>query len=188
MEQNCYYVDKTDFIKTVFYDTRSKVQLITRPRRFGKTFTLSTFKCFLAINSDAPGDLLKQERLFANTHILSNEGTSEEVAQRREFVQKYMGKFPVIFLSLKSVEGLTFKTAYESFARLIREFANEVRYLRESPRLDKAQKAELEDLLNIKFLRDLAHKDILPSFTNSDEFRSIKPEIISPSFTRLSGS
>ena len=51
IENNCYYVDKTPFIRTVFQDNQSDVMLITRPRRFGKTLTMSTFYDFLSLDS-----------------------------------------------------------------------------------------------------------------------------------------
>ena len=57
IESNSYYVDKTPFIRTVFKDITSKVLLITRPRRFGKTITMSTFYDFLALNPDNPEDV-----------------------------------------------------------------------------------------------------------------------------------
>ena len=50
IESNCYYVDKTPFIRTVFKENTSKVMLFTRPGRFGKTLTLSTFYDFLSLN------------------------------------------------------------------------------------------------------------------------------------------
>ena len=56
IENDCYYVDKTKFIKTIFEENTSKVMLITRPRRFGKTLTMSTFYDFLALDPKNPGD------------------------------------------------------------------------------------------------------------------------------------
>lgn len=56
IESNCYYADKTAFIRTVFQDNQSDVMLITRPRRFGKTLTMSTLYDFLSLNAKNPGD------------------------------------------------------------------------------------------------------------------------------------
>ena len=64
IENNCYYVDKTPFIRTVFKENTSKVMLITRPRRFGKTLTMSTFYDFLSLNIENPGDVSLQEKWF----------------------------------------------------------------------------------------------------------------------------
>ena len=61
IESNSYYVDKTPFIRTIFKDNTSKVMLITRPRRFGKTLTMSTFYDFLSLNIENPGDVSLQE-------------------------------------------------------------------------------------------------------------------------------
>ena len=60
-ERNRYYVDKTTFIKKVFAEDDSKVLLITRPRRFGKTLTMSMFKYFLELNHEKPGDVSLQQ-------------------------------------------------------------------------------------------------------------------------------
>ncbi|MGN1356922.1 MAG: AAA family ATPase, partial [Succinivibrionaceae bacterium] len=54
MENNCYYVDKTSFIRTIFQENQSDVVLITRPRRFGKTLTMTTFYDFLSLNPEHP--------------------------------------------------------------------------------------------------------------------------------------
>ena len=70
IESNSYYVDKTPFISTVFEKNTSKVMLITRPRRFGKTLTMSTFYDFLSLNPKKPGDTSRQEKWFKNTEIL----------------------------------------------------------------------------------------------------------------------
>ncbi|MBQ8707280.1 MAG: AAA family ATPase, partial [Succinivibrionaceae bacterium] len=72
IENNRYYVDKTPFIKTVFKDTGSDVMLIARPRRFGKTLTMSTFYDFLSFNPENPDDVSRQEGWFKDTEICRN--------------------------------------------------------------------------------------------------------------------
>ena len=62
IENNCYYVDKTAFIRTVFDENKADVMLITRPRRFGKTLTMSMFYDFLSLNIENPGDVSCHER------------------------------------------------------------------------------------------------------------------------------
>ena len=101
IESNSYYVDKTKFIKTIFEENTSKVMLITRPRRFGKTLTMSTFYDFLALDPEKLGDVSQQEKWFAGTEIFDD----------KEFCSKYMGKSPVIFITLKSVSGSDFVSA-----------------------------------------------------------------------------
>ena len=91
-----YYVDKTPYIKTILESASTKtrkVQLFTRPRRFGKTLFLSTLKHFLQPNYENPNDLSEHIRLFKDTAIY----------QDSEFCAKYMGKFPVISLSFKDI-------------------------------------------------------------------------------------
>ena len=93
IESNSYYVDKTKFLKTIFEENTSKVMLITRPRRFGKTLTMSTFYDFLALDPVNPTDVSRQEKWFKDTKIFED----------KAFCSKYMGKFPVIFISLKAI-------------------------------------------------------------------------------------
>ena len=81
IESDFYYVDKTSFIKTVFKENGVKVTLITRPRRFGKTLTMSTFYDFLSFDPENPGDVSRQERWFKETEIFKD----------KEFCSKYMG-------------------------------------------------------------------------------------------------
>ena len=72
IEENKYYVDKTALIRTVFLENGADVLLITRPRRFGKTLTMSTFYDFLALNPENPGDVSRQENWFRGTEIFSD--------------------------------------------------------------------------------------------------------------------
>ena len=109
IERNSYYVDKTKFIRTVFQENTSKVVLITRPRRFGKTLTMSTFYDFLALNPEKPGDVSRQEKWFKDTKIFED----------KEFCREYMGKFPVVFITLKQVEGKDFISAYGRLASVV---------------------------------------------------------------------
>ena len=125
IESNSYYVDKTPLIRTVFQEITSKVLLITRPRRFGKTLTMSTFHDFLAINPDNSEDLSRQELWFKDTAIFSDS----------EFCRKYMGRFPVIFISLKSVYGSDFDKAYRNLASTVFSMLSSFEYLSESTKL-----------------------------------------------------
>src|SRR5699024_6121008 len=87
-----YYVDKTMFIKELLQNW-GEVNLFTRPRRFGKTLNMSMLKNFFEIGGDPA--------LFDGLKIV----------QEKELCEKYMGKFPVIFISLKSVGGLQYDSA-----------------------------------------------------------------------------
>ena len=107
--KNRYYVDKSPYLKTVFSEDvpaegsvvadGSAVLLFTRPRRFGKTLLMDMFESFLKISESNPGDSSLQKELFKGLKILED----------KEFCEKYMGRFPVIFISLKDVGGTTVK-------------------------------------------------------------------------------
>ena len=130
IENNCYYVDKTPLIRTVFKENKADVMFITRPRRFGKTLTMSTFYDFLSLNIENPSDTSLQEKWFKDTKIFED----------REFCSEYMGKFPVIFISLKTVSGNDFTGAYEQFGSIIFNLYNSFKYLSDSPKLSDTDK------------------------------------------------
>ena len=140
-EGNCYFVDKTPYLKTVFTD-QSAVMLFTRPRRFGKTLLISMFDSFLKINPEKPFDNSKQLELFKGTKILED----------KEFCDKFMGQCPVITITLKKVDGTNFKEFYESFASAVYAVALRYSYLKYSDKLDKSDKEELEHLTTKSFL------------------------------------
>ena len=140
-EGNCYFVDKTPYLKTVFTD-QSAVMLFTRPRRFGKTLLISMFDSFLKINPEKPFDNSKQLELFKGTKILED----------KEFCDKFMGQCPVITITLKKVDGTNFKEFYESFASAVYDVALRYSYLKNSNKLDKSDKEELEHLTTKSYL------------------------------------
>ena len=141
-EQNCYFVDKTPYLKQVFGIDASDVLLFTRPRRFGKTLLISMFDSFLKINPEKPFDNSKQLELFKGTKILED----------KEFCDKFMGQCPVITITLKKVEGTNFKEFYESFASAVYDVALRYSYLKNSNKLDKSDKEELEHLTTKSYL------------------------------------
>lgn len=91
-KEDFYYIDKTGLIRDLL-NNWAEVNLFTRPRRFGKTLNMSMLKCFFEIGAD--------KALFDDLAI------SQETALCKE----YLGKFPVLFLSLKSMDGLTYELA-----------------------------------------------------------------------------
>ena len=125
-----YYVDKTLFIKELLQNW-GEVNLFTRPRRFGKTLNMSMLKCFFEIGSDPA--------LFDGLKIV----------QEKELCEKYMGKFPVIFISLKSVGGLQYDSAVAALRTVIGNEAGRFRFLRESPMLDEADINSYNQLVNV---------------------------------------
>ena len=151
IESNSYYVDKTSFIKTIFEENTSKVMLITRPRRFGKTLTMSTFYDFFALDPENPGDVSCQEKWFKDTKIFED----------KEFCAKYMGKFPVIFVSFKTMVHQSFHDAYNQFATLIYKLALQFEYLATSKELSDKQKEQYANLTNYEKLADRNDKSFL---------------------------
>ena len=145
-----YFVDKTEYLKTVFTSS-TKVQLFTRPRRFGKTLLMTMFESFLKINPEKPFDNSKQLELFKGTKILED----------KEFCDKYMGQYPVIELSLKDVTGKTFEIAYKNFAKEVSDLAEKYRYLLNSAKLAKEDKDKLSKILDVSFLREFENSDYL---------------------------
>ena len=153
VKNNFYYVDKTRALKTVFEDESSQVLLITRPRRFGKSLTLSMFNSFLSLNYEDEKDLSHHIELFKDKEIYKDKG----------FCEQFMGQCPVIAISLKDVQGLDFEDAYKALAKEIFKLASKYRFLQNSNKLDEGDKLLLNNLLDFNFLRDLKNLDILKS-------------------------
>ena len=130
-KENFYYVDKTELIAELMRNW-GEVNLFTRPRRFGKTLNMSMLKSFFEIGGD--------KSIFDGLAIRREE----------ELCEAYMGKFPVVFISLKGVDGLTFEDAYERLRRIIFEEASRLQYLMESPRISETDRAPLKALLERK--------------------------------------
>lgn len=129
---NFYYVDKTGFIRELV-DTRGSVNLITRPRRFGKSLNMDMLKTFFEIGTDPS--------LFDGLDILKETAICE----------RYMGKYPVISISLKDVEGINFQTAYDMLGSVVSEEAGRFDFLLESGRLTAADKKKLNCLIEERF-------------------------------------
>lgn len=117
-----YYVDKTKFIEQLL-DGWGKVNLFTRPRRFGKTLNMSMLRYFFEIGADAS--------LFDGLQIAKNKKLCEE----------YQGKYPVIFLSFKNVEGLTFVDAQYRLAELLAGEAERFAFLAQSDKLTENEQS-----------------------------------------------
>lgn len=138
-----YYVDKTKFISELL-KTRGSVNLFTRPRRFGKSLNIDMLKEFFEVGADPV--------LF--------EGL--DIAEERELCEQYMGKYPVVSISLKDVGGEDFQTAYDNLCTVISEEAERLDFLMESDRLTRYDKVKFERLIE---------KELEKS---SDLYRSLK--------------
>ena len=126
-----YYIDKTKLIEQLL-EQWGKVNLFTRPRRFGKTLNMSMLKYFFEIGTD--------QTLFDGLYISKNQ----------ELCEEYMGKFPVIFLSLKGVDGRTFDSAKDRFIQLIGNEAQRFRFLLESDKLTEDDKNIYRALISLQ--------------------------------------
>ena len=140
--ENFYYVDKTLFIKELLQNW-GKVNLFTRPRRFGKTLNMSMLKCFFEIGGNPA--------LFDGLKI----------TQEKSLCEEYMGKFPVISISLKSVDGLDVQAATAALRRVIGNEALRFKFLSESRQLAHDDKELYSGLVTVKDGRFLMTYDIL---------------------------
>ncbi len=142
-----YYVDKTGLIKTLL-ENPGKVNLFTRPRRFGKTLNMSMLKYFFEAGSD----------VMPFNNITLFDGL--EISKEKELCEEYMGKFPVISITLKGATGESFEDAKVMLRRIIGKEAMRFRFLLESDRIDDAERSQYEALVSM---------DNTGAFTMSDE-------------------
>ena len=163
--KNRYYVDKTPYLKTVFSEEipadgktfvdGSSVLLFTRPRRFGKTLLMDMFENFLKIDSDKPFDTTYQQDLFKGTKITED----------KAFCEKYMGKFPVIFITLKNVFGDDVEAAYSKLAEVVVAKALEFSFLKDSTALDEDDRDTYAKISSSDYLKNADTK--AKSYTTS---------------------
>ena len=125
-----YYADKTLFIKELLQNW-GEVNLFTRPRRFGKSLNMSMLKCFFEVGSNPA--------LFEGLKI----------QQEKEMCEKYMGKFPVISISLKSVGSLKYDSAVASLKTVIGNEAGRFHFLKDSEKLSIEEKEAYARLIKI---------------------------------------
>ena len=131
-KQDFYYVDKTGLIVDLLASW-GKVNLFTRPRRFGKTLNMSMLKCFFEIGGD--------KSIFDGLTI----------SRENALCETYMGKYPVVFVSLKGVDGLTFNLAYQALCGIVVEEFSRLRFLTDSDKLAADEKQYLEKMLKGKY-------------------------------------
>ncbi len=126
-----YYVDKTGLIRDLL-NNWGEVNLFTRPRRFGKTLNMSMLEHFFSLEGD--------KSIFDGL----------EIAREKELCEKYMGKYPVVSVSLKGIDARTYETAYQMAVQIIMEAAAKFYFLLESEKLNEHEKAAYKDLLDKK--------------------------------------
>lgn len=148
---NYYYVDKTGLIKTLL-EHFGKVNLFTRPRRFGKTLNMSMLKYFFETGSD----------------MMIFDGL--EIAKERKLCEEYQGKFPVISITLKGATGLNFEEAKAMLRFIVGNEAMRFQFLMQSDQLTEIERKRYEALINI---------DKTGAFTMSDELLKNSLQILS---------
>lgn len=125
-EHNCFYIDKTDFIKE-WWDSQDDVTLITRPRRFGKTLNMSMVECFFSVK------YAKRLDLFEGLSIEKNAG-----------LRKLQGTYPVLFLSFAAVKTNTYENARRQICSLIASLYDENMYLLNGDTLNEREKKRFQ--------------------------------------------
>ena len=146
-DEGIYYADKTQFLKPLFSGTGSRL-LLLRPRRFGKTLTMSTLRRFLEIDFQNPGDTSRQQELFRGLKVMED----------TEFCGEHMGRHPVVSLSLKDADGIGFADAYDSLAGTISDLAHDFLWL-DGPLLTKDEHDFLSMLTGYRHLREPDNSD-----------------------------
>ena len=126
-----YYIDKTKLIEQLLQNW-GEVNLFTRPRRFGKTLNMSMLRNFFEIGTD--------KSLFDGLYIADN----------KELCDEYMGKYPVIFISLKDVDGHTYEDAFDALVQIIGNEASRFYFLLESDNLTETEREQYRGFLKIK--------------------------------------
>lgn len=125
-----YYVDKSGLIGELLSTTGTKVTLITRPRRFGKTLGMSMLESFFDIRKD-------NKALFEEL----------EIAKRHELCMEWMNQWPTVFVSFRQVDGLNFNSAYDMLTLVISELYKKHLYLLDSDKVDGYDKEIVKQLI-----------------------------------------
>lgn len=129
IKDHFYYVDKTGLISDLIHNW-AQVNLITRPRRFGKSLNMSMLEHFFSIKGD--------KSIFDGL----------EISKDTKLCEEYMGKYPVISVSFKTINAATYEKAFEFAVQIIKDVAGEVQFLVESKRLSGYDKSEYKSLLD----------------------------------------
>ena len=150
IKDNFYYIDKTGLIRQLLTNWGA-VNLFTRPRRFGKTLNMSMLESFFSLESD--------KQIFQGL----------EISKEKKLCEEYMGKFPVISISLKGLNGRNFEHAFKMAIQLINAKARSMQFLLQSNELTETDKMAFSELLkfdmdestlecSLKVMSELLHK------------------------------
>ena len=139
-EKDYYYIDKTSYIKDILLNSGTTV-LFTRPRRFGKSITLFMLQSFLEMNYENPSDKSKQIELFKDTEIFKD----------KEFCDKYMGQYPVIYLSLKEAFDIDgYENCLTKIYKKLGKFVQKFNFLTTCDKLTQDEQETLKRILTIR--------------------------------------
>lgn len=133
IDQDLYYVDKTLLIRDIV-KIGGKVNLFTRPRRFGKTLSLTMLKTFFELEYDYDGNIVDNRKYFEGKKIME---AGDEIVSR-------LGKYPVLFLTLKSAKQPDFIGAFYQLKSIIQKEIDRHRYLLDSDKLNEEEKEKLK--------------------------------------------
>ena len=143
-EGNYAYIDKTALLEELLGQDRPKVALITRPRRFGKTLTMSMLHEFFDIQKNS-------DDIFQDLAI----------AQNADFCAAWMNKFPTIFISLKEIKGGTFSHSYDKFLSYVSEVFLDNSYLLHSEKIHDKHKEKIQSFIDEKVKQNDAENSFL---------------------------
>ncbi|MBQ8706703.1 MAG: AAA family ATPase [Succinivibrionaceae bacterium] len=168
MEWGKVFVDKTGELKNLM-ESGADVTLLLRPSQFGTTLAMSMLQNFVELNYSDPDDRSRQERLFRNLNVYGN----------RKFCDSHMGRYPVVRISLRDVDGLDFEEAMGSMQILLSNLFDKYRFLLDSDKQDEATKKSLREKIEICSDDDL-------NLSNRENMSMLK-EIVKDSLAFMSG-
>ena len=128
---NYYYIDKSGLIEELLESTGTKVTLITRPRRFGKTLAMSMLENFFDIQKDS-------KRMFEEL----------EISKRQDLCAEWLNQWPTVFISFRQVDGLDFAGAYGMLTMVLADLYNKYLYLLDDDRITEFQRKIFTNLAN----------------------------------------
>ncbi|MBQ7738601.1 MAG: AAA family ATPase [Desulfovibrionaceae bacterium] len=159
IDNDLYYVDKTSYLKTILLDSYNPANIFIRPRRFGKTLNLNTIASFCNLNYQNPGDKSYQEKYFLDN------GRNLAVTQNayKELRAKFMGEFPVIWISFKDIEGDSYIKALYKILDLIYFLYLDFEFLSDSTKISKSLRENFDYILKfcMNHHANLFREDIL---------------------------
>ena len=147
IENNCFYIDKTDFIRE-WWESRDSVTLITRPRRFGKTLTMSMTEQFFSVEYAGRGDLFEGLSIW-----------------KEEAYRRLQGTYPVISLTFANVKETNYETTSYRIRQLLMKVYEKNAFLRQCEQLSEAEKIYFEQMAS-----DMSEKDAPLALYNLSDF------------------